>query len=122
MLRGLSLSLSLYITHITIHYILFFESRTSSLPAANISDSSGLLHLPLQTYGNCCLDYEEQCGRKTCELCGSPLSKFRGGDIASDCAVTLNSVVRVLVDGNFQTALRMVLRRVDKLGPCEEQL
>lgn len=35
----------------------------------------------------------------------------------------LDSVVRVLVDsGNLQTALRMVLRPVDKLGPCEEQL
>lgn len=23
-----------------------------------------------EEYGNCCLDYEEQCGRKTCEKCG----------------------------------------------------
>ena len=47
----------------------------------------------------------------------------RGGDILHQIVLCPHSVVRVLVDSeNLQTALRMVLRRVDKLGPCEEQL
>ena len=82
--RPLPLSFSVYYT---LYILIWIPNVITS--CSNISHSSALLHLPLQAHGNCCLDYEEQCGRKTCELCGSPLSIFqeRWRHFASDCAV-----------------------------------
>lgn len=121
MLRGLSLSLSLYITHIIHSYLnperhhLLLEYITwqcmASLAAAGAWQLLSWLWRAMweknmwvmwQSLVDIPREVETFCIRLCCAL---------------------DSVVRVLVDsGNLQTALRMVLRPVDKLGPCEEQL
>jgi hypothetical protein len=122
MLRGLSLSLSLYITNIIHSYL--FESRTSS-PLARI------YHIAVHCFTCRCrsmaiavLTMKSNVGEKHVRNVAVPCRySKRGGDILHQIVLCPHSVVRVLVDsGNLQTALRMVLRRVDKLGPCEEQL